>query len=154
MIGLKGKIKGEANEQDYLFYCVNETSSGIRVMHWTDLLIKVHATARRCSGPAITDWEGAPLKTSELDDKLHFFLGAMWEEGVKFLAEISTLEDISDRFSVYQSLRRASDTRALEKKVVESDIDIVNRWKAVEIAKGSRLGRAMRQHYAEVSYLK
>ena len=46
------------------------------------------------------------------------------------------------------------DTRALEKKVAESDIDVVNRWKAVEMAKGHNPSRSMRQHYAEVANLK
>ena len=41
------------------------------------MLIKVHAKAERCGRPAITDWEGALLNTSELDNKLHFFLGAI-----------------------------------------------------------------------------
>ena len=31
VIGLKGKIKGESNERDHLFYSVNATSSGVRV---------------------------------------------------------------------------------------------------------------------------
>ena len=154
MIGLKGKIKGEANERDHLFYCANETSSGIKVRRWTELLLLAHERAGRQGGPAITDWAGKPLKTSEIDDHLHFYLGKLWEEGHKFPAEISSLEDIAERFSIYRSLRRASDTRALEMKVSEADIDIVKRWKSVEGAKGSRPGRSMRQHCAEVSNLK
>ena len=74
MIGLKGKTKGEANEQDHLFYCVKETSSGIKVQQWTDLLVNVKAKAGRNGGPAITNWKGTPLMTSDLDNKLHFFL--------------------------------------------------------------------------------
>lgn len=154
IVGLKGKVKGETSERDHMFYCVNETSSGINVRAWTDLLKTVHEKAGRCGGPGMTNWSGVVLRTSELDDHLHFYLGSLFEEGVEFPAEISSVEDVAERFSVYRSLRRASDTRALEMKVSEADIDVVNRWKAVEASKGSRPGRSMRQHYAEVSHLK
>ena len=55
VLGLKGKIKGESNERDHIFYCVNETSSGIKVRSWLDLLISVHSKAGRNGGPGITD---------------------------------------------------------------------------------------------------
>lgn len=154
MICLKGKIKGEEKERDHLFYCVNKTSCGNKVRRWTELLLLLHAKAGRKGGPAITDWNGAPLKSSEMDDRLHHFLGTLLEEGAKFPAKISSTEDIAERFSIYRSFRRASDTRALERKVLEADIYIVNRWKSVEKAKGPRPGRSTRQHYAEVSILK
>ena len=154
VIGLRGKIKGEANERDHLFYCVNITSSGIKTQEWIKLLITVHSKAGRHGSPGITTWRGKMLKSADLDEKLHYFLGRMFEEGNKFPIEISSMEDIIERFSIYRSLRRASDTRALERKVAATDIDIVNRWKAVEMGKGSRPGRVMRQHYAEPSRLK
>ena len=77
------------------------------------------------------DWAGNFLKASELDDRLHFFLGCLLDEGTNFPAEITSQEDIEERFSICRSLRRALDTRALEKGVTEADIDVVNRWKAV-----------------------
>ena len=81
-------------------------------------------------------------------------LGYLYEAGYKFPAEITSTEDIEERFSIFRSLRRASDTRAIEMKVAEADIDVVNRWKGVEAAKGSRPSRSMRQHYAEVEHLR
>ena len=154
VIGLKGKFKGEANEKDHLFYCVNETSSGIKVRKWTELLISVHAKAGRKGGPCITDWKGKPLEISALDDRLHSSLEVLLDAGEKFPLGIESVEDIAERVSVFRSLRRASATRALDRKVAESDIDIVNRWKSVEEAKGSKPKRSMRQHYAEVANLK
>ena len=154
ILGLKGKIKGEANERDHVFHCANETTSGLKVRSWVNLLLTVQQKAGRDGGPGITDWNGRILKSSELDDKLHVHLGNLFEAGVKFPTEISSIEDIEDRFSIYRSLRRASDTRAIEMKVAEADIDVVNRWKAVEMAKGARPSRSMRQHYAEVENLK
>ena len=77
----------------------------------------------------------------------------MFEEGTTFLPKIRNVEDITDRFSVFRSLRRASDTRALNQKVAETDIDVVNRWKRVEGGKGRKVLGSMRQHYAEFSHL-
>ena len=94
------------------------------------------------------------LRSSELDDRLHVHLGYLYKAGYKFPAEITSTEDIEERFSIFRSLRRASDTRAIEMKVAEADIDVVNRWKGVEAAKGSRPSRSMRQHYAEVEHLR
>eukprot|EP00978_Attheya_sp_CCMP212_P028992 scaffold101398_cov26-Attheya_sp.AAC.1 len=37
--------------------------------------------------------------------------------------------------------------------VSKDDIDVVNRWKLVECAKGTRPNRPMRHHYAELSML-
>ena len=121
---------------------------------WIDLLLFVQDKAGRIGGPGIADWAGKMLKASELDDRLHFFLGCLLGEGTNFPAEITSQEDIEERFSIYRSLRRASDTRALENEVADADIDVANRWKAVETAKGSRPGRSMRQHYAEPANLK
>ena len=33
VIGLKRKMKGKANKRVHLFYCIKETSSGIKVQH-------------------------------------------------------------------------------------------------------------------------
>ena len=53
---------------------------------------------------------------------------------IVFLEEIKAIEDISERFLVCRSLRRASDTRAINMKVSINDIYVI-RWKRVEYAK-------------------
>ena len=57
------------------------------------------------------------------------------------------------KFLVLKGLRRASDTRALNRKVSTNDIDVVNRWKKVEGGKGRKASGSMRQHCAEFTYL-
>ena len=51
----------------------------------------------------------------------------MLKDRLNFLIEITSIEDASNRFLVYQSLLQASDMRALEMKVAEADINIPNR---------------------------
>ena len=112
-------------------------------------MITVLSKVGREGGLGITTWRGKMLIIDDLDEKLYYFLGRIFEEGNKFPIEISSIEDIIERFSIYRSLRQALDTRVLERKVAATDIDIVNRWKAVEMGKGSRPGRVIRQHYTE-----
>ncbi len=70
-----------------------------------------------------------------------------------FPASILDKEMLQQRVQIYQTLHRYSFTQALEQKVVQSDIDVVNPWKALERADGSRPNRPMRQHYAELELL-
>jgi hypothetical protein len=60
---------------------------------------------------------------------------------------------LGERIGVYCTLWRSSDTRALKQKVAPSDIDVVNRWKALEQANGNRPNHPKRQHYAKLELL-
>ena len=101
VIGLKGKVKGEANERDHLFYSVNVTSSGIKVRSWLHLLLTVQSKAGRSGGPGITDWNGRVLTAAALDEKLHFYLGCLYQDGVEFPVAIASIDDISERYSIF-----------------------------------------------------
>ena len=70
-----------------------------------------------------------------------------------FPMKIKSREDVREKYHIYRSLRRSSDSRALEKKVAGTDIDIVNRWVEVEKAAGKRPSREMKHHYADVTLL-
>jgi hypothetical protein len=55
------------------------------------------------------------------------------------------------RSQVFHTLRRLSDTQAIEMKISQGGIDMVtNTWEAVEKAKGAQPYRPMQQHYADV----
>ena len=66
---------------------------------------------------------------------------------------MDTEEKLRDSYQCFWTFRRTSDTRALEKKVSELDMDIVNRWKAVETAAGRVPGWLMWQHYDQLELL-
>ena len=153
-IALRGKVKGESNERDHLFPCCNLTKSGIDVRLWIKSLVLAHKCLNREGGPAITTSRGVLLSMSALDLSLHRYLSLLHQAGVEFPPEIKGEDDIYDRFSMYRSVRRASNTRALNQGISPNDIDVVNRWKSVEAAQGTKPGRQMRQHYAESALLK
>ena len=126
VIALKGKVKGETNFRDHIFPCCKETKSGIDMRLWLNFLQLIHMSRDRKESPAITSWEGDIMTVTKLDETLHFFLTRLFLKGSEFPLEIKSEEDFEDRFSVCRSLRRASDTRALNQNVISNDIDIVN----------------------------
>ena len=105
-------------------------------------------------GPAISDMSGKVLTHRALNDSLLEVLEDLSDTHRElFPASIPDKEMLRKRVQVYRTLRRTSDTRALEQKVSQSDIDVVNRWKALERADRNRPHRPMRQHYAELELL-
>jgi len=146
-------VKGESIKWDHMLPCCKCTKSGIAVFRWIKMVIAAHGMAGCTGGPAITDWNGTILSLSVLDDRLGESLEQLFHEGVVFPLKIQLIEDIRERFSVFISLRRASNTRAINMKVDSNDIDIVNCWKAVEEARGKKPSRPMWQYYAEVGAL-
>jgi hypothetical protein len=154
VIPLKGKFKGESNHFCHLIPCALSTSSGIDVEGSLEHLRKKKQDLGFVNGPAISNLRGEVLTTWSLDDTFCEILEELFETARDmFLSHIKTLEDVRLKYQGFRSFRRTSDTRATEKKVQQPDIDVVNRWKTVEKAKGKRPSRPMRQHYADFGLL-
>ena len=130
------------------------TSSGIDVKYVLERLIKAKESLGLRDGPAISEETGKLLESREIDDMLtELPINCYHEDRNLFAVDVDTEDKIRDNYQCFRTFRRTSDTRALEKKVSESDVDIVNRWKTLETAEGSRPGRPMRQHYAQLDLL-
>lgn len=154
MIALLGKIKGEHHHRCHLLPCVNVTSSGINIKEWILLLLDHMNQKGFKTGPAICDTSGNVVTCSQLDDHFIEVLEEMYEEKPSlFPPSITKKDDIVNSYSVFRSLRRSSDTRAIEKNVSHTDITLFNRWSVVEKAQGNRAGFPMYQHYAQVELL-
>jgi hypothetical protein len=71
-----------------------------------------------------------------------------------FPASIEDKEELRKRIQAKnRTFRRTSNSIAIEEKVAQADIDVVNHWQIVEKAAGSRPNRPMRQHYAGLELL-
>jgi hypothetical protein len=154
VVALLGKIKGESGDRAHLIPCVPITSSGIEIRASLERLMASKASQGFTTGPAISDLRGRILSHRSLNDSLMEILEELFETHRElFPVSITEKEMLRKRVQVYRTLRRTSDTRAIDKKVSKSDIDVVNRWKSLERADGNRPHRAMRQHYAELELL-
>jgi hypothetical protein len=154
VIALLGKIKGEHHDLAHLLPCVHVTSSGINVKQAIDDLIEIKEKHGFRDGPAISDSSGRVHKIRDINDCLYEILDDLFDNDVNlFPKHVGDKEKLHKTYQAFRTFRRTSDTRAMEMNVSNDDIDVVNRWKSVEKAKGTRPGRPMRQHYAELSLL-
>jgi hypothetical protein len=153
-LALLGQFKGEQHRRQHLMYSVDRTGSGIEVRKYISDLIVLRHSEGRVDGPAICDPEGRQWTTAQANEILHELLCSLIDQQPSlFPSHVSTHVDITAKYHLYRSFRRASDSRAIAKGINLSDIRVVNRWSKVEKAKGQRPTFEMSQHYAQIDLL-
>jgi hypothetical protein len=71
-----------------------------------------------------------------------------------FLADVMTRSDVEEKYNVYRSLRRGSDSQAMAMDVTKYDIDVINRWVKKEKAGTNRPGQSkMKHHYSDINIM-
>jgi hypothetical protein len=154
VVALLGQVKGEHNERQHLLPSVNETKSGIQVRRWMRRTLAANYANGRVSGPAFCDEKGVVLSTRVMNGMLHEVLEEVRvEHPTLFLADITSRADIEEKYNVFRSFRRGSDSRAIAMNVGPIDIDVVNRWTKKEAAGTSRASHKMKHHYADINIL-
>ena len=154
IIALLGQVKGEHGEREHLLPTASETRSGIKVRRWVQRLIAVNQVRGRVAGPAFCDEEGVVLRSRDMNEVLHELLGEIFvEHPGLFQSDIECQADIEDKYSVYRSFRRGSDSLAIAMKVAPEDIKVVNRWSKKEASGTSKPSMDMAQYYAEIHIL-
>jgi hypothetical protein len=93
--------------------------------------------------------------TQHANSILHELLEALWlSDDSVFLKHIVTLAAIHEVHHVFRSFWQGSDSRALPQDVLETDINVVNRWAQKEKAKGKKMGhQKMMSYYAQAGLL-
>ena len=154
IVALLGQVKGEHGERQHLLPTASVTGSGLKVRQWMKRLLVTNQLAGRTSGPAFCDDQGIVLRSRDMNAVLHELLGEIFvEHPALFQADIKTQEDIEDKYSVYRSFRRGSDSLAIAMKVPSEDIQVVNRWAKKEAAGTGKPAMGMPQYYAEIHIL-
>jgi hypothetical protein len=154
IVALLGEVKGEHGERQHLLPTASVTQSGINIRGWIHRVLAVNQAFGRVSGPAFCDDSGVVLKSSDMDEIFHQLLGEIFvEHPGYFQADIRSISDIEDQYSVFRSLRRGSDSQAIAMKVAEADIKVVNRWSKKEAAGTSKMSMDMTQYYADIHIL-
>jgi hypothetical protein len=154
VIALLGKIKGEAGDRAHLLPSVPKTSSGIQVREKLKRLLAFKKSIGQVTGPAISDITGKIYSSRSLNDAFLEILEDLFDTNRElFPSSIEDKETLRKRIQAFRTFRRTSDSIAIDEGVSPTDIDVINRWQAVEKAKGSRPSRPMRQHYAKLELL-
>ena len=93
--------------------------------------------------------------TGELNDTFLILLTEILEEEPDlFAVNIRTTSDLHDKYNVFCSFRRGSESRAVANNVSEGDRFTVNRWRKKERAGTSKIALAIDQYYVNVSLAK
>jgi hypothetical protein len=144
MVTLRGKFKGEDNLRWHLVPIVDVTSSGIQVRKWVRrlLFIRCHVDGVE-EGPLFVNEAGKQARLSDYNSGFQMFITQARERHPKVFSSKVEVED----YNLRRSLRRGSTTQAHNNGVLASTIELNNRWRKKEAAKGAELGLAMRQVY-------
>ena len=150
MLTLQGRFKGEVNSRWHCVPVVNVSQSGIPFQKWLQrLVIDRRATKQgRRDGWLFCRRNGTRGKLSDYDDLFKEILGEVKEQGDGLIPDATEVDD----FSLWRSGRRGSTTETSNKNVDIQVIELVNRWRSKEAAKGAEPGLPMRQVYMSVKH--
>ena len=153
VIPLLGRFKGEHHAKQHLLMSRGITGSGIQVKQWVRRMLVVHRAAGRISGPLFVNDYGYQLTTSEMNEAFLDLLGEIYDEDPTLFAKeiIQDASDLPDKYNVFRSFRRGSESRAVAMKVSEPDRYIVNRWKKKEAAGANKMAQSIDQHYVDIT---
>jgi hypothetical protein len=155
VIPLLGRFKGEHHVKQHLLMSCGTTGSGIKIKQWVRRMLAVHRVMKRSTGPVFANGEGYQSTTSEMNEMFLQVLGEIYEDEPKlFGIDIQDASDLPDKFNVFRSFRRGSESRAVAMKVSEADRYVVNRWKKKEAAGANKTSHAIDQHYVDVTLVK
>ena len=98
------------------------------------------------------DKSGNKLKFEEMNDTILDIMELIKEKDENNNLELNEL-NIREEFSINRSFCRGSSTRAQLLEIPTDIIEIVNRWKKVEQAKGKQAKLSMMETYADIELL-
>jgi hypothetical protein len=155
IIPLLGQVKGEHHSRQHLLPCVEETDSGIRVKVWMKRVMAVHSINGRVSGPLFVGRDGLQSTTSDMNDLFQEILVELFETRRElFEVDIRTTFDIQEKYNVFRSFRRGSESRAVAQGVSEADRYVVHRWKRKEVSGNNKVSHPIDQLYVDISLVK
>jgi hypothetical protein len=150
IIPLLGKFKGEVNARYHLAPLAAQTNSGLQVRKWVERLVQVREGEGRLRGPAFCDTAGCIARAYDYEDAIISRLMTIQERTPDIIGrEVNLMEE----FGVSRSFRRGSTSTARTRGVDDKQVELVNRWRKFERARGRRPVLAMRDHYSDVRIL-
>jgi hypothetical protein len=150
VVPLLGRFKGETNSRYHLIPLSATTHSGLQVKLWIERLLEVRQRDGRLSGPAFCNKLGQLIHPSvyqeEFAERLHLIQGR--KPGL-IPPDVDILED----FGISRSFRRGSTSTARTRGVDDKSVELINRWRKFENARGKRPALPMREHYSDIAIL-
>ena len=147
IISLLGRFKGEEGDRMHVFPLSSVTKTGIRIRLWLERLVALLRKEGKTDCPAFCDEEGFQLAMSDIEAIMHPVLKNLQKDR-SFKDVIPKGLDVEVEFRLARSLRRGAENQALDNKVPDSTVNLVNRWGRYERNRGAEPGFNMLEHYA------
>lgn len=147
MITLRGRFKGEVDERWHIVPICDETRSGIPFRLWMErIMYRRVALQGKTTGWLFEEKTGKRAKFGKYQDYFRSLIERVREEDPKLLPSAIETTD----FSLWRSLRRGAVLETTNHGVDVQVIELINRWRKKEAARGSEAGLPMRQVYTQV----
>ena len=146
MITLRGKYKGEQNLRWHMLAIAEVTKSGIQVRKWVERLMHTRVEREGAkTGPLFANAEGKRVSLNAYEGEFRRLLTEARKKDPKIFPPKAEIDD----YSLRRSLRRGATTQATNNKVSGTTIQLVNRWRQREAARGAEPGLSMQQVYTD-----
>ena len=149
-IPLLGEFKGETGLQYHITPLAAKTKSGLPVKLWVERLVAVREEAGIRQGPAFCDSFGNIAQPRIYERAI---LERLAQIQLKMPSLIPGDVNVLEEYGISRSFRRGSTSEARARGVDDRDVDLANRWRNVENARGRKPRLAMRDHYSDIRIL-
>jgi hypothetical protein len=147
IIPLMGRFKNELGEMYHLTPLAATTKSGLEVKKWVKRLVEVRGQEKRSHGPAFAESPNGIINYPKYEREiLERFQSIQANRPDVIPADVQVL----DEYGLSRSFRRGATSEARARGVRSEDVDLVNRWRTFEGAKGHRPRLTMRDHYSDI----
>ncbi len=109
----------------------------------------------KISRPLFSNAAGKQASTSDMNNPFLEILSEIYDiQRDLFDVDIKFTANLQEKYNVFRSFRRGSESRAVAKGVSKPDRYVVHRWRKKENAGSNRTSHPIDQHYVDVSQVK
>jgi hypothetical protein len=150
IVPLLGRYKGEQHTRYHLMPLAATTDSGLRVREWLTRLVQVREKQGLVRGPAFGDRKGGILSPGQVEGQLMDHLQMVKETQAEIIpADV----DCHKHFGISRSFRRGATSTERAQGIKDKYVQLINRWRKFEDARGRQPNLPMVEHYSDVQQL-
>ena len=146
-LALLGRFKGEEGEKWHILPVADVTRSNFPTRQWFERGLRRRLGAGRRSGWYFQRATGRQARLRDYDDD---FRGLVKDAWASVLDLIPASVDVDEDISLWRSLRRGSTTEVGNQELRPDYIEMNNRWRKREKAKGAAPSMSMRETYTQL----
>lgn len=147
VLALLGRFKGEEGERWHMLPISEVTRSNFPTRRWMERGLQRRTAAGRSRGWYFQRSNGRQAKLRDYDDD---FRGLVKDTCLAQPGTLPPSVDVDEDISLWRSLRRGSTTEVGNRSLAPECIDMNNRWRKRERAKGVAPTLSMRETYTQL----